>query len=208
MTCLDGTRDLCMICTANTSNMIEGNGNSKELTKGERKRDLTGNRRLGRQQRDRVVADKRKSCSRDVSATDSSSGRWSPAASAARAGDHHPFNVPPIAIPASGKSHNCTTLVAAPATRSSVERNHSHAAAGEDSILVPRLVVQEADCRGGAVGRRGDEVVLRGGGKTRWRRHPSARPDARGTQVEWIRWSARSRRKMCCWRWVGGSAAH
>jgi hypothetical protein len=37
-----------MICTANTSNMIEGNGNSKELTKGERKRDLTGNRRLGR----------------------------------------------------------------------------------------------------------------------------------------------------------------
>jgi hypothetical protein len=100
-----------MICTTNTSNMIKGNVNSKELMKGERERDLTGNSRLGRQQHDGVVAGVRKSSSRDVSATGSSSGRWSPAASAAREGDHHPFNVPPVAIPAGGKSHDCAALV-------------------------------------------------------------------------------------------------
>jgi hypothetical protein len=72
-----------MIRSANTF-IQQGNQkkrNFKGINGGDR--ELTSSIRLGRQQRDGVVAVMRKSSSRDVAAASSISGRWSPAASAA-----------------------------------------------------------------------------------------------------------------------------
>jgi hypothetical protein len=117
-----------MICTADTFSMIERKGNWKELT--EREGELTGSNRLGMQVGDGVVAGVFKSSSRGLAAAGSSSGRWPPAAAAARA--------PPVPTP----SHDRAALV----IPCKLDGQHSGAAAvasstdggrrrGEDSIL-------------------------------------------------------------------------
>jgi len=113
--------------------MIERKGNWKELT--EREGELTGSSRLGMQVGAGVVAGVFKSSSRGLAAAGSSSGRWPPSASAARA--------PPVPTYA-GESHD--RAGAALVIPWKLDGQHSGAAAvtastdggrrrGEDSIL-------------------------------------------------------------------------
>jgi hypothetical protein len=105
-------------------------------------------------------------------------GRWSPAASASRAGDHHPFNVPPVAITSGGQRQEPRPR-RPPATRSTVERHHSQTVAVAASM---------ASCpRGGLEGRWGCAAERRRGGAAGpRRRRPGGQPDAIGTKAEWI----------------------
>jgi broad specificity phosphatase PhoE len=93
-----------MICTANTFIQHgKKKHNLNELMEGER--ELTDSSRLVRQQRNGVVAVMRKRSSRDVAAAGSSSGRCSPASSAALEGCHQPFNMHPVESPRKIRRH-------------------------------------------------------------------------------------------------------